>query len=210
MANSMFMSGWTGKGSNKTPTVDNLAKIFTPHIPICGPDYDPERMVVLTDVPTGLKKALREGLTLIDTDCLRQNAEVLFHLYESLCSQHVLGQQMDSKLIRRLTQRDPSAAVSENTRLAAQEHFSRSSLIGKDPYGDLARPAPEREGPLQAAAGPALADGPAAAAVRGPSTFSDLQLLMMEVQDKTYLYLTVHLEKLLTPAVYDWVKEEDL
>ena len=135
---------------------------------------------------------------------------MVFHLYESLCSQHVLSQQMDHKLIRKLTRRNPAAAVSENTRLAAEEHFSRSSLIGKDPYGDLARPAPEREGPLLPTAGPAQADGTVAAAVRGPGTYSSLQLLMMEIQDKTHLYLTVHIKKLLSPSVYLWVREEEI
>ena len=161
----MYVSDWTGKGSGKTPTVDNLAKISNSRVPICGPEYDPERMVVLADIPAGLRKALKEGLSPIDSDCLRQNAEVVFHLYESLCSQHVLSQQMDHKLIRKLTQRDPSASVSDNTRLVAEEHFSRSSLIGKDPYGDLARPEPEREGPLLATFGPSLEDGTAVAAI---------------------------------------------
>ena len=53
----MFMSDWTGKGSKNTPTVKNLAKIFNPHEPICGPGYNPARMVVATDVPEGLQKA---------------------------------------------------------------------------------------------------------------------------------------------------------
>ena len=51
MANTVFMSNWTGKGSARTPTVDNLAKISNSRDPICGPEYDPARLVVLTDVP---------------------------------------------------------------------------------------------------------------------------------------------------------------
>ena len=43
-----------------------------------------------------------------------------------------------------------------------------------------------------------------------PNTYSALQLLMMEVQDKTYTYLVVHMEKLLAPSVYVWVREEEL
>ena len=31
----MYMSDWTGKGSGKTPTVDNLAKISNSRVPIC-------------------------------------------------------------------------------------------------------------------------------------------------------------------------------
>ena len=110
MAYNMLVSDWTGKGDKTAPTVKNIAKIFNPRVPICGPNYNPERLKVANDVPEGLQTALDQGLQLIDRDCLQQNAEVLFHLYESICSQHVLSQQMDHKLIRKLTQRDPSAA----------------------------------------------------------------------------------------------------
>ena len=199
------MGNWTGKKNNRTPTVSNLAKIFTPRQPMCGPDYDPARMVVVADVPAQLKSALDEGMDTIGKDCLRQNAEVVFHLFESICTQHVLSQQMDHKLIRKLTRRDPLAKSSDLNQLGAEE-LSRSSLLGKDPYGDLPRPKPEVPGKKPAS----TEDGDGVEATAEPDTFSELQMLMMEVQDKTYQYLTAHLESIVAADVYVWVREEEL
>ena len=51
MSNSYFLSNWTGQGRQLgAPTASNLAGWFTPRIPICGSEYNPEKMVVLTDV----------------------------------------------------------------------------------------------------------------------------------------------------------------
>ena len=86
-----------GKKNDRSPTADNLAKAFTPRQPICGPDYDANRMVVLMDVPVKLfvQKTFDDGVDVIDKQCLRQNVEILFHLFESICCQHVLSQQAD-------------------------------------------------------------------------------------------------------------------
>ena len=72
MSNSMLMCNWTGKKTGKAPTADNMAVVFDPLQPMCGPDYDANRMVVLTDVPVKLQKALDEGLEVIGKKCLPQ------------------------------------------------------------------------------------------------------------------------------------------
>ena len=75
MSNSYFLSNWTGRGENlATPTASNLAQWFTPSVPMCGAQYDPERMIILADVPIKLKRSLEDGLEPIGIDCIKQNA----------------------------------------------------------------------------------------------------------------------------------------
>ena len=112
MSNHYFLSNWTGGERLSTPTASNLAQWFTPHIPMCGPEYNPEKMAVLADVPVQLKRALDEGMEPIDIDCVKQNARFVFHFYEAICVEHVLEMQMQNRHVRRLTQRDPHNADS--------------------------------------------------------------------------------------------------
>ena len=73
---------------------------------------------------------------------------------------------MDHKLIRKLTQRDPSAPVSDNLRLTTvEEHFSRFSLIDKYPHGDEAMPVDEKPGPMLSTVGPVEVDDTASESV---------------------------------------------
>ena len=113
-------------------------------------------------------------MNLIDKTCLRQNAEVVFHLYESICSQHVMEMQMDHKLIRKLTRRDPKVEAGSGKVLAVEGKLSRSSLIGKDPWGDTALPEPELGGTVRKEASSTGETDVQVAAT--PKTFSELQL----------------------------------
>ena len=85
-----FLSNWTGENHFRNPTMNNLAQWFTPSVPICGPEYDPEKMEILADVPVKLKLTIKDGMKLIDMDCIKQNAQFVFHFCETICVEHVL------------------------------------------------------------------------------------------------------------------------
>ena len=111
---------------------------------MCGPEYDPEKMVVLTDIPKKLSRALEDGMKPIGIDCVKQNAQFVFHFYETICVEHVLSMQMQNRLVRQLTQRDPSATDSTERALVPEGMLARSSLLGQDICGD--KPVPDPEG----------------------------------------------------------------
>ena len=132
MSNHYFLSNWTGGERLSTPTASNLAQWFTPHIPMCGPEYNPEKMAVLADLPEKLQQAIDDGMEPIDIDCVKQNANFVFHFYETICVEHVLEMQMQNRHVRRLTQRDPNNVDTTQRALVPEGRLARSSLIGRD------------------------------------------------------------------------------
>ena len=52
MTHNMFMSDWTGKRSKGTSTVDNLTKMFNPHVPMCALTNDVFTPKILEHVQT--------------------------------------------------------------------------------------------------------------------------------------------------------------
>ena len=110
---------------------------------MCGPEHDAEKMVVLADVPEKLAQALRDGLKPIGVDCIKQNSEFVFRFYETICVEHVLSLQIQNRMVRQLTQRNPDAAASTESALVPEGRMARSSLIGRDICGDTVRPDPE-------------------------------------------------------------------
>ena len=134
-----FLSNWTGVDRFQNPTMNNLAQWFTPNVPICGPEYDPEKMQILADVPVKLKLAIKDGMKRVDIDCIKQNAQFVFHFYETICVEHVLEMQMQQRHVRRLVQRNPNASESEARALVPEGRLARSSLIGQDICGDSQR-----------------------------------------------------------------------
>ena len=157
MATTNYLSNWAGTTlGNQTPTAAHLARALTPTMPMCSPSMDPERMVVLMDIPEDLQNALNKGMKKIDLDCLRENAEMVLQLFESICLQHVLDGQINDKVLRRLTQRDPSVEKDNNAdkgkQLAPKSKIARSSIIGRDPWGDESLPALPKRGAREASA----------------------------------------------------------
>ena len=222
MSNSYFISNWTGRGRQLgVPTANNLAGWFNPSIPMCGPEYNAEKVAVLMDVPEKLAQALEDGLQPIGMDCIKQNAQVVFHFFENTCVEHVLSLQMQNRLVRRLTQRDPSATDSTERSLVPEGRLARSSLIGRDICGELARPVPDgSDSDSGGNAQPAKTTEDAAEASKAQSgegkkkkkkkkEYSGLQLLMIAVQDKTYLYLTVHVFSIVDPFFRDLLRNKE-
>ena len=57
---------------------------------MCGPAYDPDKLMVMADIPVKIAKARTDGLEAIGIDCVKQNAEVVLHFFESACVEHVI------------------------------------------------------------------------------------------------------------------------
>ena len=77
--------GQTG-GQLGAPTAGNMARWFRPNVPMLGPEHDPERLVGLADISTKLARALKDGMVPIGLDCIKQNAQFVFHFYEATIS----------------------------------------------------------------------------------------------------------------------------
>ena len=180
---------------------------------MCGPDHDVEKMAVLADVPEKLTQALQDGMKPIGVDCIKQNAEFVFRFYETICVDHVLDLQMQNSLVRQLTQRNPNAATSTESALVPAGRMARSSLIGRDICGDTARPEPEgSDGETDTAAAAVDAEEQSEQSKKKTEKkkkYSGLQILQIEVQDKTYLYLTVHVFRLVEPFFRDLLKNRE-
>ena len=137
--NTFFLSNWTGRrqgSSARAPSASNMAAWFTPRIPMCGPAYDPDKLMVMADIPVKITKARTDGLEAIGIDCLKQNAEVILHFFESACVEHVIDMQMDPRLVRQLTQRNPNATEAVQPQLVPTGRLARSSLIAQDICGN--------------------------------------------------------------------------
>jgi len=203
--NGKYLGSWAGSatGNQKAPTAYNLARAFTPTRPMCDPGTDTDKLVVMMDVPRQLKSAIDAGMKTIGYDCLRENAKVVLQVYEDICIQHVLDHQIADKTLRKLTQRNPAIEKSHPEKaktLAPKSRIAKSSLIGEDPYGDKSIPS---------LGGGDKGDGDQAEG-DGGELVSEVQLLLMEIQDKNYMYLTTHVQRLLTPALYVRVKAEEM
>ena len=116
MSNGTLIHDWTGSRGKYglAPTASNLAKSFTPTKLMCAPDNSPERMRVMMDIPPELKYALDDKMKRIGRTCLRENANILFQLFEDICVEHVLKAQVDDGLLRKLVQRNPKEEVSKS------------------------------------------------------------------------------------------------
>ena len=216
MSNAYILSNWTGRGLNKrAPTASNMAAWFTPRIPMCEPTYDPEKMIVMADIPVKLKAAQDDGLENIGIECVKQNAEVVLHFFESVCAEHVIDMQMEARLVRKLTQRNPNATEAKDAPLVPAGRLARSSLMAQDICGDEPIPEPESTASESDEANAPAEDAEGASATQASKKkkkekkHSRLQLLRLEIQDKTYLYLTVHVYRMVTPFFQDLLKSRE-
>ena len=105
MSQAYLLSNWMGRGMNsRVPTATNLASSFNPGVPMVGPEYDPdpEKMVVMADIPPKLQALLDEGLDLIGVGCIKQNAQVVFGFFESFVIEYVISMQVQGRDLHNL------------------------------------------------------------------------------------------------------------
>ena len=81
---------------------ENIAQHFTPRVPMQLVGITPERTKVWLDVPKKLSQMTESGSLLIDSACLKENAEMILGLYEDACLQHVVGMQIKDKTFSKL------------------------------------------------------------------------------------------------------------
>ena len=107
---------------------------------MCPGGEDTHKLTVLVDIPKKLQAQLNDGLKPIDVDCLRENAELMLGMFETICLEHVLGSQVDQKLLRKLVQRNPNQEKGGDKEklLSFISKIAQSSLIAQDPWGDKA------------------------------------------------------------------------
>ena len=139
----------------------------------------------------------------------------MFHFYETICVEHVLEMQMQQRHVRRLVQRNPNASESEARALVPEGRLARSSLIGQDICGDNALPEPEGS---DESSDEDTVDADSTADAEGSTSdgkkkknkkkYTSLQLLQIGVQDKTYLYLTVHIFRIVSPFFQGLLKDK--
>ena len=67
-----------------------------------GPEYDPEKMVVMADISPKLQTLLNEGLDPIGVGCIKQNAQVVFGFFESFVIEYVIGMQVQGRDLHNL------------------------------------------------------------------------------------------------------------
>lgn len=115
----------------------------------------------------------------------------------------MLEHQIDQKALATLKNKDPVYALTqnitdENTRSAVG--VAKSSLIGRDPWGDKKYPEPAT------ATGTGVSTR---ATSRTEPAYSNMQLLLMEVQDRNYSYLTAHIPLLLEEVLCTELRETE-
>ena len=207
-----YLDSWAGSATADIgiPSASNLAKAFTPTKPMCAPGTDTEKLEVLLDVPKPLQQAINAGMQKIGYECLRENAKVVLKVYEGICTQHVLENQIQDRALRKILRRDPNLELKDpdNAKvLAPKSRIAKSSLLGQDPYGD--KPLPHINAG-EAKTSDKEEDEDTGAGEDDSGKYSNAELLLVEIQDKNYAYLTTHLRRILAAPLYVRVKTEEI
>jgi len=167
------------------PTASNLAKAFTPTKPMCAPGTDADKLVVMVDLPKALKSVIDAGMKKIDYNCLRDNAKVVLQVFEDICVQHVINNQIHDKQLSKLLQRNPNWEKDNpdaHRTLAPKSRIAKSSLIGRDPCGDEKLPSRKKMKSTSTEEDDAAAEGSAVGLDdddNAEEEYSSLQLLLI-------------------------------
>ena len=152
---------------------------------MCAPGTDADKLVVMVDIPGPLKAAIDAGMKKIGYDCLKQNAEVVLQVFEDMCVQHVVNNQISDKQLRKLLQRNPTWERDNpkaDKTLAPKSRIARSSLIGQDPCGDKVLPSLEKR-KSSSTDGDEERSGEADDEGDDEVDYTSLQLLLLAIQD---------------------------
>lgn len=185
---------WAGAAHSfeqaKTPQA--IAQTFNASVPmqVRQDKHESGDDSVRADQPTDLRVALGAGLQAIHPAVLKGNATLLLEWFEHVIIEHVLSRQADNKALAHLLQRDPKVEAADPKAKGKRYgggRLSKSSWVGRDPFGDRKPPAP--------------ASGTKERAQ---------QLLLQDVQDACYQYARVHVHALLDPEISACVQEHEL
>ena len=209
MSASSQLNSWVGSSFRRlAPTTANLFRAFTPNVPMGVPGTSREKRMIVMDVPPKLQQQLNKGLPLIGDDCLKENAEYVLDVFETICIEHVISTQVADRTLRKVLAHNPVLECQDPEtvgKLTADSRIARSSYLGQDPCGD--KPViPEKKGNTGTDEDAAEGSVPDET---GKAVYSEVQLLMINIQDKNYHYLTAHLPKLLHPSILSRVWEAE-
>ena len=137
MSGSRQLNSWVGSAFQRiAPTTANLFHSFTPRVPMGVPGTSREKRMVEMDVPPKLQQQLSKGLPLIGDDCLRENAEYVLDVFETICLEHVISTQVADRTLRRVLAHNPVLEGQDPStvgKLTADSHIAKSSYLGQDP-----------------------------------------------------------------------------
>ena len=182
---------WTGSVNSNAgaTTTSNLAKMFTPRRPMYEPGVELQQLKVWMDIPEDLENAIKDGMENISPECLRRNAEIVLDIFQEMVLKHVLNMQIKDRTYGRIIRGNPSAESESGdspstVRLAGI--VAKSSLLGKDPWGDEALPTK-----------PSEEEDEETEKSRDAPMYTEVQALLKSVQDTTWQYLTIHVKRIL-------------
>ena len=203
---------WAGKGY--TPSSLAVGGEYDPRIPLVSVEKDrTQDDIVWNDVPRQLEQRLQAGMSKIELDCIAENAEAVLTFYENDILEHVVGQEANSKQLRKLLARDAVAEKIDPAEFKAQigAKLAKSSYLGKDPFGD--KPLPEElyedaEDSSSEEGTPSETEGEEAPA----KLLSSEGDLLRTIQDKAHRYARVHLRRIVGEEIWARVaaKEQEI
>ena len=186
---------WTGSVNSNAgaATAANLAKLFTPKRPMYEPGVELRQLEVWMDIPVELATALKDGLQKIGSDCLTRNAEIVLSLFQKMIIKHVIGLQIKDRTFGRIIRGNPAAEEKSGDPASQNELaglVAKSSMLGQDPFGDKALPT-----------NPAREEGASASGTETAPAYTEVQVLLKNVQDTIWLYLTTHIKRILSEEI---------
>ena len=137
MATNTNTFSWAGSAYATNPLAGGGK--YDPRRPSLLPDTQEEDALVWEDAPTALKKLLADiPEQIITKDTAHHNGVEVLRYFERDVTEHTVRLQVDTKTLKKLLVRD-QAAVRANPRAYQREasvKLAKSSLLGKDPWGD--------------------------------------------------------------------------
>ena len=180
-------STWIGTKA-KANTLTGKGK-FDPKVSIEQVGDEGDDDIIWADYPKALKERLENKPQQITRDCLQMNAKGILRLFENDIVQHVIKQQLRSEHMTNLLARQATYEESgrRGSHRATVSKLAKSSLLGRDPSGEL--PIPDE-----------MWDG---------DDLTEQGTLLKDVQDAVWDYLRVHLPRILSKKIHDRVKAQE-
>jgi len=162
---------------------------FNPRVPVRADDTSGD-LQVWADIPKRLKRRLEKNAAKVTEDCLRSNADTILKFLEVDVLDHVVRLAVDSKAMKALLKRDHEAELAdpEAYKQEAGSRLARSSLLGRNPFGDF---------------------HPDDDLVNEDGTLTDAGNVIKSVQDKAYHYARVHLKRVVSRSIWADVKAHE-
>ena len=170
---------------------ENIAEHFTPSVPMKPVGLQQERVRTWQDVPKEVGSMTKSGMLIIGNTCLKENASFILEMYEEACLMHVVGMQIKDKTFSALVRGNPALERDNPGMQKPNQSIAQSSLLGQDPWGDKAIPEDSDN-------------------EEGETSYSKVQMLLKNIQDQNYGYLTTHLKRILHEDIFLNVRKEEV